>query len=109
MVHTSGARKSGFIKLIIIIVIGLIVLGYFGFDIQKIIDSPTVSKNLTYTKDLVVGVYQKYLARPLEYLWNKIFLNVLWAGFVNNMERIRDGEPSDIYKYAPKALPFPTS
>jgi hypothetical protein len=107
MVHTHSVRKTGFIKLIIIIVIGLIVLGYFGFDIQKIIDSPTVSKNLTYTKDLVVGVYQKYLAKPIDYLWNKIFLNLLWGSFVDNMERMKNGEPSDIYKYAPRALPFP--
>lgn len=107
MVHTYSVRKAGFIKLIIIIVIGLIVLGFFGFDVQKIIDSPTVSKNLTYTKDLVVGVYQKYLAQPISYLWNKIFLDLLWSGFVDNLGRIKNGEPSDIYKYAPRALPFP--
>lgn len=105
--YTSNGSQGGFLKLIIIIVIGLIVLGYFGFDLQKIIDSPTVSKNLTYTKDLVVGAYQKYLAKPIEYLWNKIFLNLLWSGFVDNLERIKNGEPSDIYKYAPRALPFP--
>ncbi len=107
MVHTYSVRKAGFIKLIIIIVIGLIVLGFFGFDIQKIIDSPTVSKNLTYAKDLVVGIYQKYLERPITYLWNKIFLDLLWTGFVDNLGRIKNGEPSDIYKYAPRALPFP--
>ncbi len=109
MVHTHSVQKKGFIKLIIIIVIGLIVLGYFGFDIKKIIDSPTVSKNLTYTKDLVVGVYQKYLARPIDYLWNKFFLNLLWSGFIDNLERIKNNKPSDIYKYAPRALPFPVT
>jgi hypothetical protein len=104
-----NSRKGGLIKLIIIIVIGLIVLGYFGFDLQRIIDSPTVQKNLNYTKGLIVGAYQKYLARPIDYLWNKIFVNLLWSGFVDNLERIKNGEPSDIYKYAPKALPFPAS
>ncbi len=81
MVHTHKVREAGFIKLIIIIVVALIVLGYFGFDLQKIIDSPTVHKNLVYMKDLVVGVYENYLARPVSYLWN-LFIRLVWSKVV---------------------------
>jgi len=41
-------RKQGFIKLLILIVIGLVVLGYFGYDVRDIIRKPQVQENLHY-------------------------------------------------------------
>lgn len=61
--------------MIIIIVIALIVLGYFGFNIQNIINSPTVQKNLNYAWSLVTYIWQNFLKTPAIFIWDK-FVNV---------------------------------
>ena len=65
--------KKGLIKTIIVVVIALIVLGYFGFNVRDIINSPTVQANLSSAWDLVSNVWNNYLAAPVMYVWN-----ILW-------------------------------
>lgn len=73
------------IKWIIIIVIALVGLGYLGFDVRKAIDSPTTQSNLDYAKEVVVYVWTKYLGKPAKYLWNEIFIKLIWAPAINNL------------------------
>ena len=75
---------GGFIKAIVIIVIALIVLGYFGYNIQDIINSPTVQKNLSYGWGLVSYVWQNYLKVPAMFIWDKIIIGLGW----NNLTRL---------------------
>ena len=70
--------KRGLIKTIIIIVIALIVLGYFGFNIEDIIKSPNVQSNLNASWDFVQKIWNNYLAGPVIYVWDKFFVGVLW-------------------------------
>lgn len=42
----KGNRSGGFIKLILLIVIVLIVLGFYGYDIRDVFTSPKVHDNL---------------------------------------------------------------
>ena len=70
--------KKGLIKTIIIIMIALIVLGYFGFNIGDIINSPTVQANLHIVWDLVLKIWNNYLAGPCLYVWDKFVVGVLW-------------------------------
>lgn len=70
------ANNKGLIKTIMLIVIGLVVLGYFGFNVRDIINSPTVQSNLSAAWDLISKVWTNYLAGPVIYvvgiLWNLI-------------------------------------
>jgi hypothetical protein len=66
-------KQAGFIKWIIIIVIALIILGYFGFDIKKAIDAPATQSNLTYAQQVVSNVWHNYLRVPVLFVWSKIF------------------------------------
>jgi len=95
----SGNR--GLIKFIVLIIIAIVILSYFGFNLREIVESPESQGNLGYVWGLVVSVWDNYLARPLRYLWNDIFVDILWAGFISNMERLRDGQPTDIELAAP--------
>ena len=61
--------QGGFIQLIIILIIVLIVLGYFGFNIQQIIQSPSVSGNLNYVWGLAVNLWSNYLIVPVTFVW----------------------------------------
>jgi len=76
-------EKKGFIKTVIIIVIALIVLGYFGFDVENIIKSEKVQKNLNYIWDMVSNVWNLYLATPFMFVWDKFFVGVVWKTIVS--------------------------
>jgi hypothetical protein len=94
-------RHQGLIRTIIIIVIALIVLGFFGFNVRNIIQGETVQDNLHYAKELAITVWQKYLSKPILYFWNNIFLKILWDAFITNMERIKNGEQTEEQRNAP--------
>ena len=83
-------KDKGFVKLIIIIVIALIVLGYFGFDIKKAIESPVARTNIEYAKDATVYVWNKYLKGPVTYLWKEIFLELIWEPAIRHLEQKKE-------------------
>ena len=65
------------IKWIIIALIAIIVLSFFGYDLKVIIDSPLTQKNLNYTKSGVEYVWDGYLKGPLTYLYKNIFIGMI--------------------------------
>ncbi|MCX6717569.1 MAG: hypothetical protein NTU76_02745 [Candidatus Taylorbacteria bacterium] len=64
--------------MIVVIVIALIILGYFGFNIKDIIESEKVQNNLHYVWDFTVKIWNLYLAAPVVFVWNKFVVGVLW-------------------------------
>jgi len=62
--------NRGLIKTILIIVIALVVLGYFGLDIKKIIQSPQVQKNLhdvwAFFKDIFITLWHLFYRAIVE-------------------------------------------
>lgn len=91
MMHRD--QHGGFIKLIILLVIVLIVLGYFGFNIQQIINSPTVSGNLSYVWNLALNFWNNFLVVPVTYVWNKIIVGFFWNTFAGMIEKIQSAPP----------------
>lgn len=65
-------KNGGFIKMIIIIVIAIVVLSYYGFDLKSIFTSDQVQDNLAYVWDIVVKIWDLFIA----YIWNPL-LNIL--------------------------------
>lgn len=99
IIHTMNTNK-GFIQLIVLIVIILVALGYFGLNVREIIDSPVVSDNLSYAWGVTVHIWQTYLAGPAAYLWG-VFKNLLWGAFVSNLESIKNGSGNTLENSAP--------
>ena len=81
MFHGVG-NSSGFIKTIVIIVIALIILGVFGYNVSDIVNSPLVQKNLNYAWDIVQFVWQNYLKVPAIWIWEKIVIGLGWDNLV---------------------------
>lgn len=75
------------IKWIIILVIGLIILGYLGFDIRRAVESPVTKSNIEYVKEVTVFVWTKYLSKPAKYLWNEVFVKLIWNKAINMLKR----------------------
>ena len=88
-------QQGGFIKLIIILVIILIVLGYFGFNVQQILQSPSVSGNLNYVWGLAVSFWNKVLVVPVTFIWNKIIVGMFWNTFTTLIDKAQTSPPGD--------------
>lgn len=84
----SNNMNKGFVRTIILIVVILIVLGYFGFDVESIIKSEKVQKNLNYVWDIVVKVWDLYLAKPFLFVWDKFFVGVVWHTIVELLSKV---------------------
>jgi len=100
MLNFQNSEK-GFIKWLIIILIAVIILSYFGFNLRAIVESDLTQNNLGYLWGLGVTVWNNYLSVPILYFWNNIFLDLLWSSFVENMNRIKNGQPTTIEELAP--------
>ena len=95
-------KNNGLIKLILIIIIAILVLSYFSIDIRGVVESPQSQANFGYVGAWISAVWNTYLARPLCYLFNDIFINLLWSSFTDNLEKIKRGEPHDFNQNPPQ-------
>ena len=68
----TTCQSGGFIKVILLIVIALVVLGFFGYDIREVFNSPAVRDNLAYAWDMLIRLWNTFLAEPALWLWDKI-------------------------------------
>jgi hypothetical protein len=89
------------IKWIVIAFLGLIILGYLGVDIKQSVQSPVTQSNIGYVKDVVVYVWTKYLETPAKYLWNEIFIKLIWTTAIDNLTKMKNGEPTNVQTSAP--------
>ena len=94
-----GISILGILFLTVVIIL---VLSYFNISIKTVVESPTGQENINYVGGGTRNLWTTYLAEPASYLWNDIWVNIFWKSFISNMERIRDGEPTDFENAAPK-------
>jgi len=94
--------KRGLIQWLVIVLIAVLVLSYFGFDLRAIIESEGTQGNLGYLWGLGVTVWNEYLSRPILYFWHNIFIDLLWNSFIDNLERIKNGQPTTYEEMTPQ-------
>ena len=70
--------NKGLIRAIVLVIIALLILSYFGLNIREIVNSPAGKENFTYTQEIMVKAWNKYLKIPASYVWNDIFIKLLW-------------------------------
>lgn len=96
-------NKKGGISILGVLVLGvilLLVLSYFNISVKSVVESPAGQENVNYVGGGAKSFWTKYLAEPASYLWHDVWINIFWKGFISNMERIRDGQPTDFDKAA---------
>ncbi len=103
MITNLNRREKGIsiIGIVILCFILILVLSYFKISVKSVVESPTGQDNINYVGGGTRNLWNDYLEQPAAYLWNDIFVNIFWKSFVNNMERIRDGKPTDYENAAP--------
>lgn len=92
----KARTNNGLIRLIIIIILGVLVLSYFNFDLKSFIESPQTQQNISYVTGWAVYLWDEYLADPILYFWNNIFITFFWDTFTENLERIKAGEAHNL-------------
>ena len=79
----------------------ILVLGYFKISIRTVIENPETQDNLEYVGGGTVSLWEKYFRKPALYFWKDIWVDIFWEGFIDNMKRLRDGDPSEIEEEVP--------
>ena len=77
----ENSTQKGFVKIIILIVIILIVLGWYGFNVQEVVESEGVQTNFDYVWGWLVTVWQNYLATPAIWVWDNVIIQYIWLPF----------------------------
>jgi hypothetical protein len=96
-------NKQNGISILGVLVLGVIlilILSYFHISIKAVVESPAGQENINYVGGGTKSLWTAYLAEPAAYLWNDVLVNIFWKSFISNMERIRDGQPTDLDKAA---------
>ncbi len=77
-------RQQGLIGIILLIIIALIILGYFGFSARTIVESPQVQENLGYFWDMVKTLFNQ-IGDLINTLYNSLadFLSELFSDIAN--------------------------
>lgn len=86
---------KGFINIrnLVIIVIILVILGLSGVSVEEdIVENEGVQENTSYVLTGVQNVWNNYLAQPFMFLWNDIFVELIWESFIVNMQALRNGD-----------------
>jgi hypothetical protein len=91
----------GFIMWIIIIVVALLVLSYYGFSLRSLVNSPTTQDNFSYVDNSTVSFWNKYLEQPASYLWNDVFIDLIWNPAIDNLTKMKNGESTNVISRSP--------
>ncbi len=95
MAHFNTQKGISILGIVILGFLLILVLSYFNISIKGAVESPTGQENITYVGGAIRSLWDNYLKAPATYLWKDVWVNIFWRGFIENMERIRDGEPTD--------------
>lgn len=69
--------QRGFFKIIFLVIIGVLILGYFNIDLRSYIETPQAQEIISRSKDTLGYIWGSLLKKPLIYIYNEIFLNLL--------------------------------
>jgi hypothetical protein len=67
-------EQGGLIRTIILVVIFLLVVSYFGLNLRDVINDPTTQNNFSFVWEKVVYAWTTYLKEPIMWVWNEIIV-----------------------------------
>ena len=104
MFSSKIPTDRGIIKMIILIVIAILILSYFGYNIRSLVNSPNTQDNFSYVGGVVVDVWNNYLKVPATYAWD-FFINMVWNPAVHNLMNINNGQQQTVQLSLPTMVP----
>lgn len=89
--------NGGFLKLLIIIIIGIFILSAMNINLRELVNSPVMQSNIAYVYGGVKSVWDNYLRTPVMFFWNNTFKNVVIVPFAENMHRMISGQGTSTF------------
>ena len=84
-------KQRGFILNLVLIIIGILILNYFGFSIREFLNSPEVHDRFIQIWTILKMVWHDYLVTPFWYVWNKIVIGIFWETIKNLLDKVKVG------------------
>ncbi len=100
----NAQKNKGVISILGIVLLGIIlilVLSYFHISLKAVVESPDTQNNINYVGGSGRSLWNDYLAKPVSEVLNSAIVKNFWDSFISNMQRIHDGQPTDIQNSAP--------
>jgi hypothetical protein len=74
---------ASLIRIILIIALLVVFISLLGWDIQSdVVENEQVQTNFGFVLNWLSGVWENHLQSPVLYLWNDVFVELLWQPFV---------------------------
>ncbi len=102
-------NNGGFLKLIVIIAIGILILSALNINLRDIVNSPAFKNNITYVSDIAKNVWDNYLKTPVTLFWNTVFKNVIIVPFAQNMHQMISGQGTSTFFSLVPQFSIPTA
>ncbi len=90
MKNNRDQKGVALIGWIIIIIVLVLLLSYFGINLRGIVESDTGQSNFGYLQTVILGLWNGYLATPLSYFWNSA-IEPLWGLFLQSLDNLKNG------------------
>lgn len=95
--HHFVNNNGGFIKLIIFIIIGLLVISYLGVDLRSTVESQKSKDNFSYVWGYTKAFWNNYLDKPASWLWQNIIIDIVWNKVVKpGIESVKNDKFLDL-------------
>jgi hypothetical protein len=94
---SKNGGNSGFLKIVVLIIIGIFILSAFKLNLRDVVNSPELRSNVSYAYSLVKGVWDNYLKAPVLMFWNSAFNNVIFIPFIQNMNNMISGQGTSTF------------
>jgi hypothetical protein len=96
-------QKGGLVKwfLVIIAIIALASF-FFDFSVQEVVEDEQTQENFGYIWTNVSYFYDTYLESSVSYLWNDIFIDLIWNNFTRDLGSMKAGEATSFETLAPR-------
>ncbi len=84
-------HERGFISALVSIIGALILLQFvFHVDVIGFLKSPDIGEIFSYLKRFVVLVWEKFLVAPASFLWNEVFIDIVWNTIKDGFEILKN-------------------
>ncbi len=70
-------KEQGFIKFIVIIIIAVLILSYYGINLEEIAKSPAARANFGFIKESVLWIWNVILKTPVMFIWDVILMPLI--------------------------------
>ena len=90
-------KQSGRMSLFGFIVLGIVLillLSYFKVTVRGIIESPEGQDNVNYVQSIGQNIWQNYLQDPATYLWNDVWVPLIWHPVLSLLVHVKDKIPA---------------